>query len=213
MIEIKTFTVNPLQENCYVVSDATGETCIIDPGCMSESEWTPIKAYIDSNNLRPTHMLCTHLHFDHIMGCGFVHRDYGLDIEGSMADFMLYKQNHIYMAAFNLQADSVPTLPQVKDISTTGAVSLGSHTIKIIPTPGHTQGGVCFYIEDEGVLFAGDTLFQGSIGRTDMAGGDYGQLIRSIRQELTKLPPSTHVFTGHGPSTTIDYEMKFNPYI
>ncbi len=213
MIDIKTFTVNPLQENSYVVSDPTGETCIIDPGCMAESEWESIKAYIDSNHLKPTHMLCTHLHFDHIMGCGFAHRDYGLDIEGNMADFNLYKQNHIYMAAFNLSADTLPALPQVKDISTTDAINFGNHQIQIIPTPGHTQGGVCYYIEDEGVLFAGDTLFQGSIGRTDMAGGDYGQIIRSIRQNLMNLPPSTHVFTGHGPSTTIDYEKKFNPYI
>lgn len=213
MVDIKQFTVNPLQENCYVVSDDTCEACIIDPGCISEEEWHAIKTYIDGNGLHLVHMLCTHLHFDHIMGCGFVARDYGLDIEGNMADMGQYQQRDIYLDAFGLPHESMPPLPKVHDISSQDTVSFGTHQLKIILTPGHTQGGMCFYLADEGVLFAGDTLFQASIGRTDMAGGDYTQIIRSIRTQLLKLPASTHVLTGHGPSTTIDYEQKFNPYI
>ena len=213
MIEVKRFTVNPLQENCYVVSDATNEACIIDPGCLTESEWADIKSYIDDKGLKPVHMLCTHLHFDHVLGCGFVSRDYGLDVEGSILDLEQYKGRKYYLAALNIDDSDLPPLPKVCDISQVATITFGTHTIQVIPTPGHTQGGVCFYLADEGLLFAGDTLFQASIGRTDMRGGDSAQLIRSIRTGLLKLPPQTHVLTGHGPSTTIDYESKVNPYI
>ena len=192
MLNIKTFQVNPLMVNCYVISDDTKEACIIDPGCMAETEWTAIKNYI---------------------GCGFVHRDYQLDIEGSMADQQQYEQLRIYMNAFDLDSTSIPPQPPVHDITNQPSVSFGTHTFTILHTPGHTPGGLCFYCADEDVLWAGDTLFQGSVGRTDLPGGDQDTIIRSIRDVLFTLPPTTRVFTGHGPSTTIDYELHYNPFL
>jgi glyoxylase-like metal-dependent hydrolase (beta-lactamase superfamily II) len=213
MIDIKTFRVNPLMVNCYVVSDDTKEACIIDPGCMAETEWTAIKNYIESCQLKLVHMLCTHLHFDHIMGCGFVYRDYQLSIEGSMADQQQYEQLRVYMNAFDLDPSCIPPQPPVHDITNQPSIQFGTHTLTILKTPGHTPGGLCFYCPDEDVLWAGDTLFQGSIGRTDLPGGNFEQIAASIRDVLFTLPPTTQVFTGHGPSTTIEYEQKYNPYI
>ena len=226
MLNIKTFQVNPLMVNCYVISDDTKEACIIDPGCMAETEWTAIKNYINDKGLKLVHMLCTHLHFDHIMGCGFVYRDYQLNIEGSMADQKQYEQLRVYMNAFDLDPSSIPPVPPVHDItppqmgSETSfppkggqGVHFGTHTLTILKTPGHTPGGLCFYCPDEDVLWAGDTLFQGSVGRTDLPGGDTEAIINSIRDVLFTLPPTTRVFTGHGPSTTIDYEQRYNPFL
>jgi len=213
MLDIKTFQVNPLMVNCYVVSDDTREACIIDPGCMAETEWTAIKNYIESKQLKLVHMLCTHLHFDHIMGCGFVHRDYQLNIEGSMADQQQYEQLRIYMNAFDLDPSTIPASPPVHDISNQSAIQFGTHTFTVLKTPGHTPGGLCFYCPEEELLWAGDTLFQGSIGRTDLPGGDTDAIINSIQDVLFTLPPSTQVFTGHGPSTTIEYEQRYNPYL
>lgn len=213
MCEIKTFHVNPLMENCYIISDDSHEACIIDPGCMYETEWTAIKRYIDDKGLKLVHMLCTHLHFDHIMGCGFVHRDYQLDIEGSMDDLTQYQQLRVYMNAFDLNPSSIPTPPPVHDISHQSAIMFGTHSFTILRTPGHTPGGLCYYCPEEDLLFSGDTLFQGSVGRTDLPGGNTEDIIRSIRDQLFTLPDTTQVFTGHGPSTTIEYERRYNPYI
>ena len=213
MCEIKTFHVNPLMVNCYVVSDDSHEACIIDPGCMHETEWTAIKRYIDDKGLKLVHMLCTHLHFDHIMGCGFVHRDYQLDIEGSMDDLTQYQQLRVYMNAFDLDPSSIPSQPPVHDISHQSAIQFGTHSFTILRTPGHTPGGLCFYCPDENLLFSGDTLFQGSVGRADLPGGKTEDIISSIRDQLFTLPDITQVFTGHGPSTTIEYERHYNPYI
>ena len=213
MLNIKTFQVNPLMVNCYVISDDTREACIIDPGCMAETEWTAIKNYIESKQLKLVHMLCTHLHFDHIMGCGFVYRDYQLNIEGSMADQQQYEQLRVYMNALDLDPSSIPASPPVHDISNQATIQFGTHTFTILKTPGHTPGGLCFYCPEEELLWSGDTLFQGSVGRTDLPGGDTDAIISSIQEVLFTLPPTTQVFTGHGPSTTIDYEQRYNPYI
>ena len=180
---------------------------------MKPASSTAIKRYIDDKGLKLVHMLCTHLHFDHIMGCGFVHRDYQLDIEGSMDDLTQYQQLRVYMNAFDLNPSSIPTQPPVHDISHQSAIMFGTHSFTILRTPGHTPGGLCYYCSEEDLLFSGDTLFQGSVGRTDLPGGNTEDIIRSIRDQLFTLPDTTQVFTGHGPSTTIEYERRYNPYI
>lgn len=213
MIQVKLFQVNPLMVNNYVVSDNTKEACLIDCGCMNENEWNNIKTYINDNGLELVHMLCTHLHFDHIMGCGNVFRDFGLEPEGDISDITQYNQRDLYIDAFGLSHIGIPPTPKIKDISCLTSIRFGVHKFTILKTPGHTPGGICFYCAEENIAFVGDTLFQASIGRTDLPGGDTEQLIRSIKNQLLTLPPTTHIFTGHGPTTTIDYERKFNPYI
>ena len=213
MIEVKSFQVGPLMTNNYVVSDDMREACSIDCSCVKESEWEEMKSYIREKRLKPVHMLCTHLHFDHVMGCGFVYRDFGLEVEGSISDFEQYNQRDLYVEAFGLSSAGLLPAPKMNDISCLRYLTFGGHELAILHTPGHTPGGLSYYCRKENVVFVGDTLFQASIGRTDLPGGSSSQLVRSIRNELLTLPPSTHVFTGHGPATTIEYEQKFNPYI
>jgi len=213
MIQIQTFQVNPLMVNNYVVYDETNEAVLIDCGCSMEKEWNQIKSFIENRNLKLMQLLCTHLHFDHIIGCGFVYRDYGLNVKGSINDIEQYHQRDIYMDSFGLKHFNLPPNPPFENISQLTKISFGSHCLQLIKTPGHTPGGLCFYCKEEGVLFSGDTLFQGSIGRSDLPGGNYEQIINSIQSSIFTLPPNTLVFTGHGPSTTIDFEQHYNPYL
>lgn len=213
MIDIKSFQCNPLMVNNYIISDDTKEACLIDCGCFNEGEWNHIKSYIDKKGLKLTHLLCTHLHFDHIMGCGFVYRDFGLNIEGSIIDQDQYNNLYSYIEAFGLNHSQILPPPPIADISSKEAINYGHHQLQIIQTPGHSPGGLCFYDSEEQILFAGDTLFCGSIGRTDLPKGNFQDIILSITQKLLTLPSTTHVLTGHGPATTIEYEQKYNEYL
>lgn len=210
---IKAFQVNPLGVNCYVVSDATGEACIIDPGCMNDIEWSNIHEYIESNQLRPRHLLCTHLHFDHILGCGYPYRDYGLSLEASINDKDLYDNLDGCLARFGLPPHTTPALPPLTPIGESDIITFGTHSFTVIETPGHSRGGLCFYCKEEDLLFSGDTLFFGSIGRSDFPESSYDDIIHSITQRILTLPPETNVLCGHGGSTSIGYESRYNPYL
>ena len=194
MLQIKLFTVNPIQENTYVVSDETKEAVIIDCGCFTEREWKTVKDYIEDQHLRPVHLLNTHLHFDHCLGNRFAVRDYHLLAEAAMADYDLYSGMQAQAAMFmgNDYASHIDTdftaqlAPALKEGD---AIHFGSHTLTVIATPGHTPGGICFYCQAENVLFSGDSLFSGSIGRTDLPGGSFRDLITSISSKLLSLQP------------------------
>ena len=200
-MKIKTFEVNPLCENCYVVSDDTKEAVIIDCGCSDEHEWEDIKKYISSEGLEVKHLLNTHLHFDHVWGNTFVHRDLGLRPEANYEDLHIYE--HI----------PHPPLPPLGTSLLDGSeITFGNTTLKVLTTPGHSRGCICFYSEKDDVLFSGDTLFCGSCGRTDLEGGNYHDIMLSL-QKLATLPDQTKVFCGHGPSTTIEREKRYNLYL
>lgn len=213
MLQIKAFQVNLIYVNCYIVSDDTKEACIIDPGCMNESEWKVINSYIQDNGLILKHLLCTHLHFDHILGCGYVYRDYNLQTEGSIADKSLYENINQHLQHFGLPPRNTPPLPTLLPISEHQKISFGNHSFEVINTPGHSQGGVCFYCKEEELLISGDTLFRGSIGRTDFPESDHNALIEALNNKILKLPDETNVLCGHGPYTTIGYERQHNPFI
>lgn len=217
-MKIQQFTVGPIEENAYIVSDESGEAVIIDCGCFAESEWGQMKHYIENNHLHVAHLLNTHLHFDHTLGNRFALRDYGLKTEASPADYYLYENMHEQMALFlGERITNKFDLTFAKELGTSlydgGQISFGNTTLEIIATPGHTPGGVCFYNKEEGILFSGDSLFMGSVGRTDLEGGNYADLIKSLMNRILTLPPSTVVYTGHGPSTTIEHELNNNPYL
>lgn len=213
MITIKAFPVNIISVNCYVVSDETRDACIIDCGCMNESEWQQIHKYVIDNGLQPKHLLCTHLHFDHIIGTGYPRRDFGLSLEASYADRPLYDDLDGCLAKFGLPPHTTPALPPLVPLHEGDVVKVGNHEFRVIETPGHSQGGLCFYCQDEDLLFSGDTLFQGSIGRTDFPESSYSAIIHSITDKLLTLPDQTNVLCGHGSSTTIGYERQYNPYL
>ncbi len=215
---VRTFTTNPIQENTYVVSDATHEAAIIDCGCFTEQEWAEVHQYLESEQLKPVHLLNTHLHFDHSLGNSFVIRDYGLRPEASADDDDLYSHMRQQVAMFLGQAcaqalDESFTALLAPPLTDGQLVSVGGLRLQVIATPGHTAGGLCFYCEAEHALFSGDTLFRGSMGRTDLPGGNGHDLVNSILDRLFTLPPDTTVYPGHGPQTTIGRELRSNPYL
>lgn len=213
-IRVKSFPVNPLEENCYIVSDESGEACVIDCGCALNSEWEIIKDYIETNHLKIVHALCTHGHADHIIGFGLLFDEYAISPVINQKDQYLYDNLEGQLRSFMIPEFKYKKLPPIsKNIKEGDTITFGSHTFSIFETPGHTQGGVCFYCEENGILFSGDTLFQGSVGRSDLSGGNAVQLVNSITEKLLTLPYGTKVFPGHGPSTTIGYESTFNPFL
>lgn len=211
-MDIKTFPVNPLGVNCYVVSD-NGEAAIIDCGCFEAREWKRIKEYIESEHLTPKHILQTHAHFDHVYGLRFVERDYGMHPLLHKLDKEQYEHSLDMLVQF-MGVRLPGELPEIGGFLSDGQqIALGSRLLTVIHTPGHTPGGVCFYMEQDGILFSGDTLFQGSIGRTDFPGGSMQTEIDSVRERLLTLPDSVRVLPGHGPTTTIEYERHNNMYL
>ena len=212
MLRIQTFEVNPLHENCYVINDETKECVIIDCGALTETEQNAVIAYINEEGLKPIHNLGTHGHLDHHFGDAAILSAFNLQPEVAEGDKFLMqhpKDAALQMLGMDLNID----LPAGNlKLTENEDVKFGSHTFKIIRTPGHSPGSVSFYCAEENVLFTGDTLFKGSIGRTDFPGGSMFQIISSLR-ELAQLPDKTIVYPGHGPQTSIGFELAHNPYM
>ena len=213
MITVKRFTCNVLAENCYVVSDESHEAVIIDCGVMYQEEGIAITQYIRDNGLHPLHLLCTHGHFDHCMGNGLIYREFGLKPEAHTGDQFLMETMQQQTTDILGVALPMEVPPVGRYLTDKDAITFGSHTLRILHTPGHTPGGVTYYCKEEGIAFSGDTLFRMSIGRTDFDGGSYEQIVHSLREVLGVLPPDTKVYPGHGPETTIADEIRYNPYM
>ncbi len=212
MLRIQTFEVNPLHENCYVINDETKECVIIDCGALTETEQNAVIAYIREEGLKLVHNLGTHGHLDHHFGDAAILSAFNLQPEVAEGDKVLMqhpREAALQMLGMDLNID----LPAGNlKLTENEEVEFGSHTFKIIRTPGHSPGSVSFYCAEENVLFTGDTLFKGSIGRTDFPGGSMFQIISSLR-ELAQLPDKTIVYPGHGPQTSIGFELAHNPYM
>ncbi|MBO5698398.1 MAG: MBL fold metallo-hydrolase [Bacteroidaceae bacterium] len=205
---IQKFVVNPLEECTYILHDDAREAIIVDCGALYDEEKENIIRYVDEHQLKVVAHLLTHSHFDHIFGADFVYQQYGVKPSMHKAELLTYEQAASQMRSFvgNAFQLIVPPVGQLFDDD--DQVKCGNHILGVVPTPGHTQGGVCYYCESENILLSGDTLFYRSIGRTDLFGGDYATLIKSIKHRLFCLPPSTKVYPGHGPSTTIGEESR-----
>jgi len=209
---IKTFTFNPIQENTYLVYDETNEAVVIDAGCVSEIEKRALKNYIEDNNLTLKRVINTHLHFDHQFGNKFLFDTYGILPEAGKADEYLLDDVVAHVRSFGLDIKE-EAQPLGGYLTENQVIKFGNTSFVIYQVPGHSPGSVAFYDEKDGILFAGDVLFRGSIGRTDLPQGDYATLIESITNKLLTLPDSTVVYSGHGPSTTIGFEKKNNPFL
>jgi glyoxylase-like metal-dependent hydrolase (beta-lactamase superfamily II) len=213
MMDIKCFQVNPLQENCYVVNDDTKECVIIDCGAYYEAERQAVVNYLDEQQLKPVHLLCTHGHFDHAFGNDTIYSRYGLKPEIHADDAYLIAdmaQQCVDMGmgiGYNRPSPPVGMLLHEGD-----AIAFGNHRLRVIHTPGHSKGGVCFYCAEESVVFTGDTLFRMSVGRTDLPGGSWAQLTHSLTKKIATLPHGTTVYPGHGPATNLSEEVSMNPY-
>lgn len=201
-----------LQENCYVVSDETKECIIVDCGAFYPEEREAIVAYIRDNHLKPKHLVATHAHFDHNFGNDTIYNEFGLKPEVHANDETLMNNlSHQAMAVIGASLDY--EMPPVGRYLREGdSIDFGTHHFTVIETPGHSPGGVFYYCKDEEVAFSGDTLFHNSIGRTDFEGGSMFMLIQSLRM-ISQMPDTTRILPGHGPETTIGYEVAHNPYI
>lgn len=209
---IKTFTFNPFQENTYLVFDETNEAVIIDAGCLQTAEKQALSRFIEDNKLTLKRVLNTHLHLDHQFGNKFLFDTYGIAPEACVEDEFLL-ENVVPQARSYGFPVTEEAQPLGAYITENQELTFGNSSLKAIHAPGHSPGSMVLYSEKDGVMFAGDVLFQGSIGRTDLPKGDYASLILAITKKLLVLPESTVVYCGHGPSTTIGYEKKNNPYL
>jgi glyoxylase-like metal-dependent hydrolase (beta-lactamase superfamily II) len=211
-MKINQFTVNPFGENVYIVwSEITHNAVVIDPGMMTEDERNTIMSFLNQNNLNVQMILLTHAHVDHAASANWLSCATGAAIHMSAKDDMLasHLQEQVHM--FGLGITVLP-LANYTAVDERAALSLDGNEIRVIKTPGHTPGSVAFYLPALGVLFAGDTIFQGSVGRTDLPGGDFNALTSSIKNKILKLPTQTKILPGHGSHTTIATEIATNPY-
>ena len=208
MLTVKKFVVNPLEETTYLLHDETGEAAIVDCGTLYPEEEANLLAYVEENELKVKYHLLTHSHFDHIFGADFVFRTWGAAPCMHKNEVSTYESAQAQMRAFVGNTFTLITPPAGHLFEDNETVALGNHTLRVLPTPGHTMGGVCYYCEEEKVVLTGDTLFYRGFGRTDLYGGNYEQLITSIKKELLTLPTDTKAYPGHGPSTTIGAEQS-----
>ena len=211
MINVHSFTFNPFQENTYVLGDETKKCVIIDPGCYTEQEKKELSDYIVQHGLVPVKLLLTHAHIDHILGNNYVCGKFNLEIEMNAIEKDLLKSASLYGQMWGIEVEPSPA-PTIF-LTEGDKVSFGNSQLEVIFTPGHSPGSICFYNSEQKFAIAGDVLFYGSIGRTDLPGGDYDTLIESIHQKLFPLPDDVKIYPGHGPATTIEHEKKFNPFV
>ncbi len=206
-LAIRMMVLGPVQTNCYfLINEDTKEVLIVDPADRAQK----IIEWINSEGLKPVAILLTHGHFDHIMGVQGVKKEYDILIYASKDEVEVLAEPQINVstmmgAYLSMKADEL--------FSDGDVLELAGMKLKVISTPGHTIGSVCFYMEEEKVLISGDTLFEASVGRSDFPTGSSRQLIESIKTRLFVLPDDTDVFPGHGGTTTIAYEKAHNPFI
>jgi hydroxyacylglutathione hydrolase len=211
MLTIKKFVVNPIQENTYLLFDETNECVIIDAGFYFGEEEDEVDYFIERKNLKPVRLINTHCHFDHILGIEYLRKKYMLDFEAHELEAFLVDK--VVEQALMFGVEMKPVSPIDKFLGGNEDVRFGNSKLQVIHIPGHSPGNIVFYEKTGGSLFAGDVLFYGSIGRTDLPGGDYQTLISSIKSKLFGLPGGTTVYCGHGPETTIGFEMAYNPFL
>ena len=206
-------TVNPFGENMYILWDeASHDAVVVDPGMMRDGERDMVTKFIEDNKLNVKHVLLTHLHVDHITSARWLADKTGADVCGSALDNQLGQELPEQVAHFRINVEVEP-LTVDRNLADGDTIPLGDETIQVLHVPGHSPGGLAFYLPNSGLLISGDTIFNGSVGRTDLWGGDMAQLINSIREKILPLPDETVIASGHGPTTTVADEKRFNPFL
>ncbi|MDR2841429.1 MAG: MBL fold metallo-hydrolase [Paludibacter sp.] len=209
---VKSFIFNPFQENTYVVFDETLQAAVIDAGCLSDSEKTQLRSFIEQNNLSIQQVINTHLHLDHQFGNRFLFQTYNIAPQAGIEDEFLLQNIAAQMRYFGLLCNEEAQMLGAY-IADNQIIKFGNSELKAIHVPGHSPGSMAFYSAKDGILFSGDVLFNGSIGRSDLQKGDFATLINSIKQRLLCLPDSTLVYCGHGRNTTIGEEKRSNSFL
>lgn len=212
MIKLKQFAFNPLQVNLYLLYEEGGSGILIDPTAIDASELDRLDGFIKEHSITLEMVLNTHGHFDHLFGAGPIKDRYRTRFMIHPADAALANIAAQQASVFGLQF-SMPVPEPDGFLEDGNEIRAGAILFRVIHVPGHSPGCVAFYEATQGWLFTGDTLFSGSIGRTDLPGGDFDKIIESIHTKLFVLPDETRVFPGHGPSSTIGKEKLTNPYV
>jgi hydroxyacylglutathione hydrolase len=211
MIRVQRFVFNPFQENSFLLFDDTGECILVDMGSYTVEEKRKVLHFIESNRLKPVMIVNTHGHVDHILGNSFFSNKFKIKSAAhSLDDFLL--ENAVETGRmFGLEVEQPPGT----DIYLQEGIDLsfGDSFLEVFHIPGHSPGSIALYSKDDSFVIVGDVLFNGSIGRTDLPGGDYDTLIGSIREKLLTLPDDVRVYSGHGPETTIGEERQNNPFL
>ena len=211
MLKIACLPFNPIQENTYVLWDETNECVVIDAGNSSPREDAALDNFIAEHGLKPVLAANTHGHFDHTLGVEHLKQRYGIPFALSSKDAFLLENAATSGSIFGVKVGAMPTVE--RDLDGEQEIRFGKTILRVLRTPGHTPGHVAFFDEGSKSLFTGDTLFRESIGRTDLPGGDYSWIMRSILDVLVPLGDEVHVYPGHGPESTIGHEVLYNPFI
>ncbi len=211
MINVKTFYFNELRVCTYILWDETRECIIVDAGCESASEQQRIVKFVAENNLKPVLLVNTHAHFDHVMGNLFVIQTYNIPSAIHEADVPMLAKVAQQSAMFGMSVQQPPAASVM--LTENEPLRFGNSQLQVLHTPGHTKGCICLYSAADKFVLTGDTLFAESIGRTDLPGGSYDDIIESIHTKLMALPDDVLVLPGHGPSTTIGHERLSNPFM
>lgn len=211
-MNIKIFTFNQFFENTFIISDSTNECIIIDPGCYDKNEKQILQDYILSNNLVPTRLINTHCHIDHILGNNFVSKTWDLELEIHHKDIDLLKNSKNIADLYGFVNYEKSPITN-KFLVEGDIIEFGKSNLEVLFTPGHAPGHISLYSKNENFIISGDVLFNNSIGRTDLPGGNYNTLIDTIKSKFLCLDDSTVVYCGHGPSTTVGKERINNPFL
>lgn len=211
MITNQKLIFNLFDENTYVLSDETGECVIVDPGMNNETEEKELVDFIKQAGLKPVSILLTHAHIDHILGCQFAVEKFGIQISGHKDCSKFLSQAKVQASTFGIPFKGVPPIDNF--LNEGDIVRFGNSALKVLHTPGHADGSLCFYSEKDKFVLSGDVLFNQSIGRTDLPTGDYDLLKYNIWEKLFTLPEETVVYPGHGPETSIGFEKINNPFV
>lgn len=211
MMEFRSFVFNPFQENTWLAWDETKECVIIDPGCFETWEQKELTDFIEQEGLKPVMILNTHCHIDHILGNAFLKRQYNIPLY--FPEDEEYNRNGAVPYAKMMGFSIEPSPDADKYIEVGKDISFGNSKLEVLFTPGHSAGHVTFYAREKGVVFSGDVLFRGSIGRVDLPGGDMDTLMQSIKEVILPLGDDIQVLSGHGPITTVGEERRTNYFL
>lgn len=211
-MEVKRFVCNPFQEITYVLFDESKEAVIIDCGCFDEKEQQRIVDFLERKELTLVKVLNTHLHIDHIIGNAFLYEKYNLSPMANEGDIPLYEKTPEQAKMFGFPMEKLP--PKLGTPLNDGdTVCFGNTTLNVYQVPGHSPGSICFHNTEEGIIFVGDVIFERSIGRTDLWGGDMNTLLTGIKEKILILPPETVIAPGHGSLTSVGEEKSQNSFL